>query len=316
MGFEPTTFSLEAPKTGVFDKKNVDWVAFQKYLKTQNYRHNYDRQISSVAMRYSDIYFSKNFSPIKQFSLSAQSKIIAAFSALAKFQGCHEEFQYLRKTYGLTWVSRSVDDLIIERLSRSDDSEDIFQWIRTVKEACPQYAIFMDLIASTGLRLSEAINAYNLIVQLSKEETLAKKYYNAQTGFLEHFRFRNVFIRNTKKAFLSFVPLELLDLIGKQSLISENHLKNRALERKHIQQRFGDVRENHASFVTKWLRPEEIDFLQGRVSASVFSAHYYNPILVSDLKLRAAQATQAILLKVNSELLLKKEQGGDLNGEI
>jgi hypothetical protein len=238
--------------------------------------------------------------------------ILKALSLLSKFLGCSEEFQQLVKNYGLSWVSRSADDLIIDRLNARREPDDVFKWIRDVKEACPDYSVFMDFIAVTGLRLSEAIHSYNLIVQLSKENFLAEKYYNVNTAFLEHYRFKETFIRSCKKAFLSYVPLELLDLIGKQRIINENHLKNKALERKHIPQRFSDVRENHASFTTKWLRPEEIDLLHGRVTGSVFMVHYYNPNLVTDLRSRVSQAAQAILLKVNSELILKKNVDGEV----
>ena len=38
--------------------------------------------------------------------------------------------------------------------------------------------------------------------------------------------------------------------------------------------------------MTKYLNPAEIDFLQGRVSASVFMRNYFNPALIEDLKER------------------------------
>lgn len=41
--------------------------------------------------------------------------------------------------------------------------------------------------------------------------------------------------------------------------------------------RFGDVREVWASVMPKHLRQPEIDFLQGRVSTSVFMRNYFNP---------------------------------------
>jgi hypothetical protein len=41
--------------------------------------------------------------------------------------------------------------------------------------------------------------------------------------------------------------------------------------------------------MTRWLNPAEIDFLQGRVSASVFMWNYFNPALIGDLRQRAFQ---------------------------
>jgi hypothetical protein len=321
--FEPGSSAWQSVKNGAFGKIDLDWDSFEKYLRNQEFSERWFSQVLNTAMKYSDCLFSRNLAPIGQLSPSLKSKVLQSLSALAKFQGCYEEYLKLIKNYGLTWSGRSADDIIIDRLNKTDDPESVFQWIKDVKEAAPNYSAFMDFISVTGLRLTEAINSYNLIISLTKEGFLAEKYYNVNTGFLEHFRFKETFIRDCKKAFLSFVPLEMLDLIGKQKTINKNHLLNKALARKHILQRFGDVRENHATFAIQWLRSEEIDFLHGRVTASVFSSNYFNPKLISDLKARAAQSVQAILLKVNSELLLKidtdleriKALGGDLNGK-
>ncbi|MGD0644729.1 MAG: hypothetical protein ABSA75_07480 [Candidatus Bathyarchaeia archaeon] len=310
--FEPGSSAWQRVNQGDLDKRSIDWVAFKESLDAKKYHGYYGSQLFNLVLKYSECWLSRDLSKIKQLSnLSMRSQVVKALSALAKFQGCHEEYKQLIKNYGLTWTGRSADDLIIDRLNKNSDPENVFQWIRDVKEAVPEYSVFMDFIAVTGLRLSEAINSYNLIVKLSTEGALPEKYFNVKTGFLEHFRFRETFIRSCKKAFLSYVPLELLELIGKQNSINENHLKNKALEKRHIPQRFSDVRENHASFVTKWLRPEEIDLLHGRVTGNVFMIHYYNPNLVADLRARASQAAQAILLKINSELLLKKDLGGE-----
>jgi hypothetical protein len=35
--------------------------------------------------------------------------------------------------------------------------------------------------------------------------------------------------------------------------------------------------------MTKWLNQSEIDFLQGRISGSVFMRNYFNPALITDL---------------------------------
>ncbi|MGA2523569.1 MAG: hypothetical protein ABSF65_05380 [Candidatus Bathyarchaeia archaeon] len=312
MGIEPTYNSSAEPLNFEVKTDKVDWVAFKQYVEGEKYRGCYGSNLFNYAVQYGDYLVKKDLSSLRQLPRVKVPIILKALSLLSKFLGCSEEFQQLVKNYGLSWVSRSADDLIIDRLNARREPDDVFKWIRDVKEACPDYSVFMDFIAVTGLRLSEAIHSYNLIVQLSKENFLAEKYYNVNTAFLEHYRFKETFIRSCKKAFLSYVPLELLDLIGKQRIINENHLKNKALERKHIPQRFSDVRENHASFTTKWLRPEEIDLLHGRVTGSVFMVHYYNPNLVTDLRSRVSQAAQAILLKVNSELILKKNVDGEV----
>ncbi|MDH5459542.1 MAG: hypothetical protein OEY95_06335 [Candidatus Bathyarchaeota archaeon] len=51
--------------------------------------------------------------------------------------------------------------------------------------------------------------------------------------------------------------------------------------------------------MAKWLSQPEIDFLQGRVSASVFMRNYFNPALIGDLKERVFKAIEEIQHKSN-----------------
>jgi len=52
--------------------------------------------------------------------------------------------------------------------------------------------------------------------------------------------------------------------------------------------------------MTKYLKPQEIDFLHGRIGTSVFMANYYNPNWVGDLRVRAIQGIQEIQKKVKA----------------
>ena len=56
-----------------------------------------------------------------------------------------------------------------------------------------------------------------------------------------------------------------------------------------------DVREAHASFMTKHLQQPEIDFIHGRVSTNVFMRNYFNPALIGDLKARALKGIQEMV---------------------
>jgi len=139
------------------------------------------------------------------------------------------------------------------------------------------------------LRLIEAINSYNLIIDLSTGGRLSE-YYNAEKEALEHFRFKKVFMRRTKKAFISFIPKEFIARISEQESLTKCQIKNR-IQRSKSKLRFGDIREYFATSMNRYLSREEIDFLQGRVSASVFMRNYFNPALITDLKDRVFKAT-------------------------
>jgi len=182
----------------------------------------------------------------------------------------------------LKW-SVQADDIIINRLTKTVDSNEIFEWVKAVKREKPDLTDFMDFMAITGLRFNEALESYNLIIELAQERKL-KQYYNEDKEVLEHFRFKEIFIRRTKKAFISFVSKALIEAVSRKKPLTYSYAIS--VRKKGFRLRFGDIREAHATFLTKYLRESEIDFLQGRVSASVFMRNYFNPALISDLKTR------------------------------
>lgn len=217
-------------------------------------------------------------------------------SALSKFLGIYNTLKILIKNYGLQWVGKNSDELLIDRLTKIKNPNEVFDWIRYVKAEKPELADFMDLIALTGMRLIETSNAYNLIIELAEQGKL-DTYYNAERQCLEHYKFKDLFIRKTKKAFISFIDVDLVNRISKGQALTTNAIHKR-LQRSNIRSRFADVREAHASYLTKYLKQVEIDFLQGRVSASVFMQNYFNPSLIGDLKERALKAIKDISEKI------------------
>jgi intergrase/recombinase len=170
----------------------------------------------------------------------------------------------------------------------------LFEWVRTIKQKIPEFAAFMDFITVTGLRFEEALHAYNLFVELTRSGRL-DEYYNAEQHILEHFRFKNLFLRKTKKAFMSYVPKELIEEIGSKGSPLTRDMIIKRIQRLRLKQRFADLREFHASYSTKYLRQPEIDFIQGRVSASVFMRNYFNPMWIVDLKDRTLKNANELL---------------------
>ena len=206
-----------------------------------------------------------------------------ALSTYSKFAGDYERYRQLVKSYGLKW-SVNNDDIIISRLlkysSNSGTQSELYDWTKTVNIKVPAFRTFMDFTISTGLRCDEAINSYRLIVELSKNRKLGE-YYNTERQVLEHFRFGEIFIRKTKKAFMSFASKQLIESVQNSNLILTEDVVKKRLQRMDIPLRFSDLRELFASCSVKHLRLPEIDFLQGRVSTSVFMQNYFNPNLVN-----------------------------------
>jgi hypothetical protein len=221
---------------------------------------------------------------------------MAGLSALSKFLGIHEEFRALIKNYGLKWSVRS-DDLIIARFTKAKDPDSLFKWIREVKAACPGFTDFLEFMLTTGLRFEESINSFDLIVNLSREEKL-KDYYDPDREILEHFRFKEIFLRHTKKAFVSFVPKALIERIARNEPFKTTNSVQKLLQRRRIPQKFGDIRELHGTLLSRHLSEVEINFLHGRISSSVFMANYFNAAWITDLKARTFLAVQEILAKI------------------
>jgi len=260
-------------------------------VKTARERFNYARQ-------YAYCLFEGNFSDLKVLSEEKRGHVLKALSALAKYLGEYQKFQQLVKDYGLKWSGKAKDALLIQRLTKVVDADEIFNWVKMVKVEVPELAVFMDFVAVTGLRLIEAVEAFNLIVRLAKEGKL-NEYYNIETNALENYKFRDLFIRRTKKSFVVFVPRALVEKISCSEPLASANAVLKKLQKRGLECRFGDVREAHASFLTKYLNQNEIDFLHGRIGTSVFMHNYFNPALIGDLKDRVFKAIAEIQNKIS-----------------
>jgi intergrase/recombinase len=223
---------------------------------------------------------------------------LKALAALSKFLGVHEEFKKLIQDFGLKWGGRSADDLIIDRLTKAENPGEIFEWIARVKQGRPELSDFLDFMAITGLRMIEAVESYNLIIKLAHQRKI-KDYYNAEKQTLEHFKFKEKFLRKSKKAFISFISWQMVQTISEQTPVTLDMIRKR-VQKQGLPLRFSDIREAHGTLLTKHLKDAEVDFLEGRVANSVFMRNYFNPALIVDLEARAFQGIAEIQQKVKA----------------
>ena len=235
---------------------------------------------------------SQDFSELKTVSDGVRIHALKGLAVLSKYLGIYDLFKALKRRYGLKWSGKTTDELVIDQLNKVQDEDEIFKWIRQVKTIRPELSDFMDLIGVSGLRFAEAVNSYNLIIDLASQGRL-NDYYDCEKRTLEHYKFKTRFIRKSKKAFISFVPRDLVKRVSAHKTISSNAIQKQ-VQRAELHSRFGDIREAHSSYLTKYLRQAEIDFLHGRVSASVFMKNYFNPSLIVDLQERTFKAIEGI----------------------
>ena len=283
---------------GRLESVSVDWEAYREWLN-KNLSPAYARDVYSYSRKYADCLLKMDLSELLKIRKTKRTNIVKALSNLAKFLGLHDEFLKLMHSYAMEWGGKSSDDIVIERLTKVKDPDEVFEWIRQVKEVRPDLADFMDFMAISGLRLVEAITSYNLIIKLSRKGKL-NEYYNEEMETLEHYKFKEQFIRRSKKAFISFVPKQLVEKIASNDPLPDSRYAiPTRIRKKGLKLRFSDIREAHASFMTKYLRQPEIDFIHGRVTANIFMSNYFNPRFVPDLKARVFKGIAEIQNKIS-----------------
>jgi hypothetical protein len=291
MGFEPMTFSLEA-WTGTA----ADWNRFRVWLESKHYAPRHLTSLFNYAVKYSDCLFKNDLTKLQGKPKSFQKNVMTALSSLAKFTGKYEDWKGIIKQHGLVWTGADKDQVFINRLEGVRDSGEIWGWIKESKEVYPDLTPLLDLMSVTGLRFIEGINANNLLLDLKSQGKLGS-YYFEEKGTLEHYHFAELFLRSTKKAFVSFVTPNVVASVLQGKKLSANSVQDR-FSGHGLRARFGDIREAHATFMTKFLKAPEIDFLHGRVTSSVFMANYFNPSLIADLQARAFQGIAEIQAKI------------------
>jgi intergrase/recombinase len=142
-----------------------------------------------------------------------------------------------------------------------------------------QIANIIKFACLTGLRPTEAIESVRLLNSVDDDR---RNYYNPERQALEHFRFPEIFLRQTKKAYISFVSPEILEIIRDIGRCPSYNAIRRAIYKKGgIKCDMAYCRKIFASYLRQsaGIESEIVDLLQGRVPRTVFARHYFTPSL-------------------------------------
>jgi intergrase/recombinase len=227
----------------------------------------------TYAKKYSHLLYG-NLKDIDLITESCRNTTIKALIILSKYLGCHEEFKYALKSYGIK-LRRQDAFTCFTRLYTNNNS-DLWQWYATIQSALnPNEKLLLEYLRLSGLRKEEGVISFNKIIELSKQNNL-NSYLN-DDGFLEHFQFKKLFLRGTKNVYLSIVPKSLIDEIAKSEPVGYNAIRKR-LERRKMRSRICELRDAYGTFMVRnGLIKEEVDLLQGRIPPSIFIRHYWSP---------------------------------------
>ncbi len=276
----------ERSRTAVQVPQFVDW------LKAQGKASWTIKQNKNYAIKYGHILDTGDASVLMTLSPRNRHHALSALASLSKFSGQYGQFVQIRQNYNLRWTTGADAFQVLQRFFNTALSLDVM--IQKIKEMIRLLPPFMGKIIKfgclVGLRPSECVESVRLINTLvskdtkvsSKEETL-NYYYNPDRSALEHFRFPEIFLRQTKKAFISFVTPEILESVRYTEQLPTYNQIRLACWSAAIKCDMRFCRKIFASHLrNEGIQPEVIDLLQGRVSQSVLTRHYLTPS--NDLK--------------------------------
>jgi hypothetical protein len=255
---------------------------YRNWLIKQGKTKSTVKYIVNYTKRFYFVLDTDDASPLITLSERNKQHALIALANYAKFTGRYDKFLQLRKRYNLKWSRgdpmKNFDRFFNEGLTLDIMLQRIRQMISLLPPLMGEIVKFACLV---GLRASEVLEAVRLI---NNNQTFGT-YYNQERQALEHFRFPSVFLRQTKKAYISFVSPEMVPLvvdIPSTKLPTLNAITF-ACRRKGIKMEMYLTRKIFASYLRKeGVEPEVVDLLQGRVSQSVLTRHYLTPS--NDLK--------------------------------
>jgi intergrase/recombinase len=249
---------------------------FHSWLVSQGKTKWTIKESVNYAKRFGHVLDTGNATPLLTLSQRNKQHALTALANLAKFTGRYEQFNQIRRNYNLRWYRsdsiKSFERFFNEGLTLDVMLSRIKEMMRLLPENMSKIIRFGILV---GLRASEVVEATRLIND--NNQTL-QKYYNAERQVLEHFRFPCIFLRQTKKAYISFVTAEMIEHVQQLDKVPTLNAITLACHHKGIKMEMYLTRKIFASHLRReGIQPEVVDMLQGRVSQSVLTRHYLVP---------------------------------------
>jgi hypothetical protein len=291
----------------------VDWEAFLQFV-IKGHRENTSKQI----MRYSKKYHHLISTPqgphkLAELQLLSQGKrkeVMSALANLARFLGLYGGWIQLIRQHDLKWTSFDPESeaAVFRNVFYNQEKgfSSMLDWAKEFRSfLSAESRAFVDFLLLTGLRPDEACKSINLLKQGHEN------YLNKETGVLEHFQFPKIFIRKTKKCYVSVVTDPLLSAIAAVDGVSDSYYEYSSKLRSEAEKNgyigslpIKNLRKIHGT----WLRmngieSETVDLLQGRTASSVFARHYFRPDF-SQTCAKVKELTEQLHAKINNVISL------------
>jgi intergrase/recombinase len=254
-------------------ESDINWVEFKEWLN-HRYAKSHAPSVFSYCKRYNHIVFG-DIRAIDKISPKSKNHVVKALIVLSKYLGIHEEFKLSLKNYGVKLFSPDAFSAFMRVYTNKNSN--INEWLKQASNVLrPNEQLYLHFMSLAGLRKEEGIISFNKIIELTKQGNL-NEYYNEDNGLLEHFKYKEAFLRKTKNVYISIVPKDLVLRISSCEPISYDGMRKRLMRAK-MSCRINELRDYFGTYMVRHgLIKEEVDLLQGRIPPSIFIRHYWSP---------------------------------------
>jgi hypothetical protein len=248
----------------------IDLTRIKAYLESK-YNHQYATTSYNYIIKYVDCY--SNPSKLLEIPTSIRSNVLKALIMLSKLKGEHETFKASLKQHGIKWYANDNFNTFLNMMI-NNNHDSLIDWIHQANTVLhDNEKLFLKFTLLSGLRKAEAIQSFNMIIQLSKDNKLSD-YYDKELRCLCHFKYPNLFLRNTKNCYISAIDESLINEIANSKPVSYQAVRKR-LTRKGLSLRIKELRSYYATYLrNNGIIAEYVDVYQGRINKSVFIQHY------------------------------------------
>jgi hypothetical protein len=204
-----------------------------------------------------------------------------AMAVYSKYCQKYNAWKDMCAKYQLKWSNSEEDNLryFTNYLHGNGNLDVMLRWLKDALMKLPA-AVGNVLLYNTltGLRFHEGLLSIRLV------QTDLEHYANKEMGILENFRYPALFLRKTKKSYLTAFDDTILKIAKNAKMFKSWNAIRHQLERRGIWSVHTKYcRTIFATYLRKCgLEQEVIDIYQGRVSASIFQKNYLKTNIKED----------------------------------
>ena len=165
---DPRPLPYQSPKfIEPMSFRSFDWSAFKAFVYGKYAKSNAPK-VMCYANRYYHVLESGNIGQLNSVPATTRTDAIKSLIIISKYIGCYEQFKASLKSYGIKPARPDALAAFVRIYSNTNSNLD--EWFAKVTPILtPQENLLLRFLRLTGLRCSEGIESFNLIIELSEK---------------------------------------------------------------------------------------------------------------------------------------------------